>query len=235
MAIINRRMQEYRITTFAELMQALKENPEWLRKLRRMILTQELLPLPSKFGEFRRSVKEKFDAIEKRVRDVEEKMVAIEKRMQEVEKKVEELKKKLDMDVWVLKGMCLEAKVKDNIFSFFSEHLLDAKAVEQEEINKALSLAMEKGIISKEEREEVLRLDLVIEGTLLSTKEPVFVAVEVSYTIDQNDVQRAVRRAEILKKATGGMVLPAVVGCRISKNAQKLVAKTECLSILASD
>lgn len=198
-------------------------------------MTQELLPLPSKFGEFRRRVKEKFDAIEWQVQDVKEKMAAIEKRMQEVERKVEEIKKKLDMDVWVLKGMCLEMKVKDNIFFFFSEHLLDAKVIDQEEINKALSLAMEKGIISKEEREDVLRLDLIVEGTLLSTEEPVFVAVEVSYTTAEPDVQRTVRRAEILKKATGIKVLPAVVGYRISKKAKKLLTKTECLSILVSD
>jgi len=33
-------MQEYRIATFADLMQALRENPEWLEELRRMVLTQ---------------------------------------------------------------------------------------------------------------------------------------------------------------------------------------------------
>jgi hypothetical protein len=59
--------------------------------------------------------------------------------------------------------------------------------------------------------------------------------VEVSYTIAKPDVQRAVRRAEILKKAIDRKVLPAVVGYRISKNARKLLTKTECLSILVSD
>ena len=121
-------------------------------------------------------------------------------------------------------------------YSFlFSEHLLEAKVISQEEANKALSLAMEKGIISKEEREDVLRLDLIVAGTLLSTKEPVLVAVEISYTIEEPDVQRAVKRAEILKKAVDRKVLSAVVGNRISKSAQKLLTKTECLSILASE
>jgi hypothetical protein len=62
------------------------------------------------------------------------------------------------------------------------EYLLDAKAIDQEKKNKDLSLAMKKGIISGEERVDVLRLDLIIEGTLLNTEEPVLVAVEVSYT-----------------------------------------------------
>ncbi len=60
-------------------------------------------------------------------------------------------------------------------------------------------------------------------------------AVEVSYTIAKPDVQRAVRRAEILKRAMDKKVLPAVVGYRISKNARKLIAKTGCLQVLASE
>jgi hypothetical protein len=207
-------MKEYKISNFADLMQALKENPEWLEELRRMILTQELLELPKKFENFRHRVEERFDAIEKGV---------------------QELKKKLDKDVWPLKGMWLEMKVADSILSFFSEYLSDAKAIDQEKINKALSLAMKEGIISKEERVDVLRLDLIIEGTLLNTEEPVLIAVEVSYTIDDFDVQRAINRAKILEKVMGRKVLPAVVGYKITKKAQNLIEKEEVLKVIVSE
>jgi len=221
MAKINIVMKEYRITNFADLMQALRENPEWLEELRRIVLTQELLELPKRFEEFRQRVEERFDVLEKQV--------------QEVEKKVDEIRKRLDKDVCSLKGMWLEMKVKKNVPSFFSEYLLNAKTIGQDKISKALSSAVEKGIISKEERKDVFRLDLVIEGTLLSTEEPVFVAVEVSYTIAENDVQRAARRAEILKKATGRKVLPAVVGYRIAEGTQKLITKKGCLQVLVPE
>ena len=224
-AIINRRMKEYKISSFADIMRALRENPEWLEELRRMILTKELLELPEKFEEFRHRVEERLDVLEKKV---EERFGAIGKGLQEV-------KKKLDKDVCSLKGMWLEMKVRKNILSFFSEYLSDAKAIDQEKINKALSLAMKEGIISKEDRADVLRLDLIIEGTLLNTEEPVLIAVEISYTIAEPDVQRAVRRAEILKKAMERKVLPAVVGYRISKDAQKLITKTGCLKVLVAE
>jgi hypothetical protein len=207
-------MKEYKISNFADLIQALKENPEWLEELRRMILTQELLELPKKFENFRHRVEERFDAIEKGVQEV---------------------KKKLDKDVWPLKGMWLEMKVADNILSFFSEYLSDAKAIDQEKINKTLSLAMKEGIISKEERADVLRLDLIIEGTLLNTEEPVLIAVEVSYTIDDFDVQRAINRAKILEKVMGRKVLPAVVGYKITKKAQNLIEKEEVLKVIVSE
>ncbi len=225
-------MEEYRISSFADLMQALRENPEWLEELRRMILTQELLELPKRFEEFKQRVEDRFDVLEKRVQELKEE---VGNRLDTFEKQLQEVKKKLDKDVWVLKGMWLEMKVKKNIPSFFSEYLLNAKAVGSDKISKALSLAVEKGIISKEERKDVFRLDLIVEGTLLSTEENVFVAVEVSYTISEPDVQRAVRRAEILKKAMDRRVLPAVVGCRTSKNARKLITKTGCLQVLASE
>jgi len=97
-------------------MQALMENPEWLDELRRMILARELLELPKKFENFRHRVEERFDTLEKQVQE---------------EKKADAIERKLDKDVWLLKGMWLEMKVKDNIPSFFSEYLLDAKAIDQ--------------------------------------------------------------------------------------------------------
>jgi hypothetical protein len=221
MFMMSQGMREYKISNFADLMQALMENPEWLEELRRMILAQELLELPKKFENFRHRVEERFDTLEKEV--------------QEVKKKADAIERKLDKNVWPLKGMWLEMKVKDNILSFFSEHLLDARAIDQEKINKYLFLAMEKGTISKEERIDVLRLDLIIEGTLLNTGEPVLVAVEVSYTIDDFDVQRAINRAKILEKAMDKRVLPAVVGYKITKKAQNLIEKEGVLKIVFSE
>jgi replicative superfamily II helicase len=221
MFMMSQGMKEYKISNFAGLMQALMENPEWLEELRRMILAQELLELPKKFENFRHRVEERFDTLEKEV--------------QEVKKKADAIERKLDKDVWPLKGMRLEMKVKDNILSFFSEYLLDAKTIDQEKINKYLSLAMKKGIISKEKRVDVLRLDLIIEGTLLNTGEPVLVAVEVSYTIDDFDVQRAINRAKILEKVMDKRVLPAVVGYKITKKAQNLMEKEGVLKIVFSE
>jgi len=163
--------------------------------------------------------------------DLEERFDTLEKEVQEVKKKADAIKRKLDKDVWPLKGVWLEMKVKDNILSFFSEYLLDAKTIDQEKINKYLSLAMKKGIISKEERVDVLRLDLIIEGTLLNTGEPVLVAVEVFYTIDDFDVQRAINRAKILEKAMDKRVLPAVVGYKITKKAKNLMEKEGVLKV----
>lgn len=57
------------------------------------------------------------------------------------------------------------------------------------------------------------------------------VAVEVSYTIDDSDVQRAINRAKILEEVMDKRFLPAVVGYKITKKAQNLMEKEGVLKV----
>ncbi|MFN3481138.1 MAG: hypothetical protein ACK415_12255 [Thermodesulfovibrionales bacterium] len=45
-------LDTYRIESFEDILRALKERPEWLEELRRIILTEELIALPQKFEKF---------------------------------------------------------------------------------------------------------------------------------------------------------------------------------------
>jgi hypothetical protein len=56
----------------------------------------------------------------------------------------------------------------------------------------------------------------------------------VSCRIERHDVERAVRRAKILEKATGQKVLPTVVGYIAPEPVQKLITETGCLKVLVS-
>ena len=47
-------------------------------------------------------------------------------------------------------------------------------------------------------------------------------------------MERAVRRAKILEKATGQKVLPTVVGYIAPEPVQKLITETGCLKVLVS-
>jgi hypothetical protein len=46
------RKEEYKIKTFEDIIRALRDHPEWLEELRRIILTEELLRLPQRFKRF---------------------------------------------------------------------------------------------------------------------------------------------------------------------------------------
>jgi len=46
------RKEEYKIKTFEDIIRALRDHPEWLEELRKIILTEELLRLPQRFKRF---------------------------------------------------------------------------------------------------------------------------------------------------------------------------------------
>jgi len=61
-------LSPFKIETFEDILRALRERPEWLEELRRLILTEELMALPQKFENFVQKefkpLKEKVDKIE---------------------------------------------------------------------------------------------------------------------------------------------------------------------------
>jgi len=60
--------KKYTIRNFYDLLCALRENPDWLEELRRLILTEELLNLPKAV----RELIERFDRLEKRLDTLEQ-------------------------------------------------------------------------------------------------------------------------------------------------------------------
>ena len=75
--------------------------------------------------------------------------------------------------------------------------------------------------LTAEEFRDVLRLDLLVSGEPrpLSNEVEMWLAVEVSSVIDQYDVDRADRRASLLRKA-GYRVIPVVTGENITQGAE---------------
>ena len=60
---------KYTVKTFGDILRVLKDHPEWLEELRKLILTYELLELPKKFNEF---VEKEFKPLMKKVERIEQ-------------------------------------------------------------------------------------------------------------------------------------------------------------------
>ena len=71
------------------------------------------------------------------------------------------------------------------------------------EINRAVSLALAGGVVSLAQCEDLQAVDIII-----SDSDNRYLLIEASITADFSDVDRAGRRAEILKLITGGEVTP---------------------------
>jgi hypothetical protein len=95
------------------------------------------------------------------------------------------------------------------------------------EIGEYLEKAEENGQISDPEHEQVLACDLLWGGKLKSSKEELFLVVEVSWSAEATDIERATKRAAILR-SIGLNVLPVVAAIQwtpeMAEQARRLQA-----------
>lgn len=202
--------KKYPLFTFADILLALKAHPDWLEELRKLILTAELLELPKRFEE-----------LVQRVAKIEKDVEILKQDVEILKQDVEILKKdvailKSDMayvkgEVGRLKGKDFEREVREKYYAFFGKILRKSKLIPIPELLPLLEEAEERGLITEEQFDSFLKIDLVIEGQIKATKKPVVLAVEVSFSLYEEDIDRASSRADILAQLLKKEVIPTVV------------------------
>jgi len=210
-----------------------------------LILTMELLELPVKFEEFRKEVNQRFDEIDRRFDEVDKKFEEVDKRLEKLEigqeeikerqDKMEEILKRHEISIQELKGWQLEHKVFINICSYLGSYIgiRKCKIKDKSELLEELDEYVEKGIISEEEENDVIELDLIVSGILKETKEEVYVAIEISYKI--GNIERVIRRKEILEKVYKKKVIPLIIGKEISNKLKSKLKKLNVEFVLVKD
>lgn len=189
-----------RIDTIEELMQVLDEHPQWLEALRTRLLTRELIELPRRFAEFSAAVDQNFARAERRMDSL-----ATKEQMQKV---VNDQQKIVD-DVGRLKGFMTENVVRRDAsgiamdMGFANPRLLTREEAAYIAYSPALA------DLPRNERISFRKADAIIEASD-EAGETCYVALEVSYTADERDTARALRNADLLRRATGVPAVAAV-------------------------
>lgn len=107
-------------------------------------------------------------------------------------------------------------------FSYFGRLLSRAQVVELQEILPDIQ-----SHLTDEEYDQLLSLDLLMRGqlrdraALKAGREDLWLAVEVSGVVDRREVERAQRRAALLRKA-GLRVIAVAAGRQVTRGAQAL-------------
>jgi M penetrans paralogue family 2. len=220
-------LSSFKIETFDDILRALRERPEWLEELRRLILTGELIALPQKFENFVqmefRPLKEKVDKIEVDTEVLKQDVAVLKQDVAVLKQDVAVLKQDvavlkqdvavLKQDVAELKGDNFERKVRERAPSYFGRLVRRCKVISFEGLAEILEDAFEKGLINEKERDEALNVDVVASGFLKTEKEKKVVIVgEVSIKADRVDVERAYERADIIGRAFGLSTIAVVIG-----------------------
>jgi len=129
--------------------------------------------------------------------------------------------KRLKDDVAELKGESFERRVRERAPSYFGRLIKGCKTLSFQELDQVLEAALEKGIISQDEKDDALNVDVVVTG--LSRSEEgvnILVVCEVSIKADRQDVERAFQRASILRKAFGISSIPTIIAKSVTKGAR---------------
>ena len=202
------------ISTQQDLLRLLRDDPEFKEEIRRIILTEELLNLSPRL-----------DRIEGTLLHLTNTVGELTNTVGELANTVGEL---TDM-VGGVKGDTIELKLEKNIVPILSTRLElrrgslvkgGAPTAASHEFEDAIYDAYEEGKVTQRERSRVNDTDAIVRAVSRISKRLVYVAVEASYAIDDEDVRRAHRTAEILGRVfSEADVMPVVYGKTIDSLA----------------
>jgi len=142
----------------------------------------------------------------------------------EAQRRTEETVRRLVIDVGELKGDSLERKYRERAAVYFGRLLRKLRVMPFEELREMVDGAVDEGKLSEDEAEDVLGCDFVARGLRKEDGVEEHLLVEVSWGIGVGDVERALRRAEILGKL-GLEVVPVVAGKGLTPEARDLAER----------
>ena len=198
------------INTEADFLRALSEHPEWKASVRAQILGEELLQLPVQFQAFVQQQQQFNDRMQEFVEQQREFNDRFEARMDRIEG-----------DISVVKGGHARSRGVDAAPAIADDLGLEyIRTVPRAEL-VAIARALIDADITAGDRRSFRDADLIIEAA--SGAEAVYVAVEMSYTADRRDSDRAERNARYLAQYTGGTAHAAVASVRNDHELQGLI------------
>jgi hypothetical protein len=175
------------------------------------------------------------DALGARVDELAQAQARTERRLEELARAQTEMVREtaaltrqvrwLTVRVAGLLGESVERRYRERAPAYFDDLLTGLHVPSPEELARILDHALDAGRISRAERKELLYADVVAFGRRWEDGTDAAVAVEVSATVDEDDVRRAARRAELLARSTEKPVTAVVAGEAIKPAAEELARK----------
>jgi DNA repair exonuclease SbcCD ATPase subunit len=147
-----------------------------------------------------------------------EELAQAQARTEQIIRELVESQKGLRTDVGSLKGDMLELRYINRASAYFGKLLRRARVVLPRMLDAETEDLLETHL-TETEFHDVLNLDLLVQGQARApTGGETWLAVEVSYTVDRQDIERARRRAALLRKA-GLFAIPVVAGNQVTEGA----------------
>lgn len=187
--------------------EAIQQDPLLRDRVAKAILHEDFLALPgivARLGDRIEQLAARMDALTQRMDALTERMDAQTIRMDELIRVTTNLAGRTGN----LEGWRFEAEYRDRLASHLARRYRGVRPLVLGNM-PALIKALDDGRIGDQEWEDVIRLDASAEGRPKDGGDERVVVMELSRTVDINDVERVARRADIIRKA--GVVVDAIV------------------------
>lgn len=247
----------FTVDDFQDLMKLLTDHPEWRAQLRPVVLGEEILAVPSRMDRVEAALDRmtermgditvrldrltehvddltvRIDRLTERVDDLTVRIDRLTERVDQLTAAVQAIAQRMDkMDgrMGNMEGTMLEWKFERNLGNWLREWVRRPRKVFTDDLAK-LDEAVTTGQIADVEVSQVAWSDALIRAQDAVTQQEVVLAIELSTTVNEDDVERASVRAGILRRA-GYDGRSFVAGHSIGKEAQQLADATGTTVVL---
>ena len=196
------------IHTIQDLIRILDDNPEWTEELRARLLTRELLEMPNTLAKFAEETRRRFDKVDRRF-----------------DEHGSDIQRLYDQGGVLKAAHARNVAAKDYGWMTRNMGLTPVRMLPVEEVDE-LALRLRDDGASKGDVESFRKADMLIEASD-ADGETLYIAAEISYTVDERDTGRATRNAGYLTKLTGKPARAAVVGASFDYRVRALIEDGE--------
>ena len=225
--------------TIEEMVRILDANPELAETLRARLLTRELIELPETLASFIAATTKQFEEIASRFEQIDRRFEQIDRRFEQIDRRFDLIDRRFDLidqrfdlvdrrfhqmeiDMGYLKGShARTAAIREAELIASEMGMRWVRNVSPGDLLKMVHGADTTGLSAGDTR-SFIRADLIIEATR-ENDESCFIAVEVSFTADGRDTERAMRNARWLTNFTGKPSQPALAAMRLDRRIEDAV------------
>lgn len=205
------------INTEVDFLRALSEHPEWRAAVRAQILGEELLQLPVQFQVFVQQQQQFNAEMQGFVAEQRKQNSRSEARMDRIDTRLD----RIEGDISVVKGGHARSRGIESAPAVADDLGLEyVRTISRAEL-VAISRGLTDSAITTGDRRSFRDADLIIEAAAGATA--VYVAVEISYTADLRDSERAERNARYLSQHMNLPTYAAVASVRNDYALQQLI------------
>ena len=203
-----------------DFLEALRNNPQWRDAVRAQILSEDLLQLPVKFDAFAQEQGKRLENVENLVQEQSSRLENVENLVQEQNTRITNLEVRMDRiegDTGTLKGDFARTRAIQDAQGVASDMgLAFVRTLSATDLSD-----MAGNSLPRDTHRSFRNADLVTLAT--DGADTRYIAMEVSFTADRRDCDRAVRNAGLITRFTGKAAQATVASVRNDRDATETV------------